>query len=243
MFGPAIKVEASRFRGARRTRHIRTIPWISTQEAELVCPPPVRRGEDREVWFAPNAGVVWKPEDSAAEPSTITSYQAVMLGQLDAGNRGLDTHEMAQLRRLWVADRLPDGTIGPRRRPSRGEAADWLGMNQLHSLTRAALVTVCPCVADSTHRRIAGPYSTCFLGNLCQGCGLAWELIGQAWHIPSVVTVMAPWIALAIRQWTEEQEGMRGSYPWTHPSHRCVGGDACSVLRKHLLAPELEPLD
>ena len=233
MFGTAITVDAASFRGARRVRQLRTIPWVGTQEAEAVMTKPTRGNMGKEEWFAPNAGVVWRPEDEALVPVTITSFQAVLMGQLDIGTRLMDAHELQQLRRLWVSDRLPDGTLGPRRRPSRGEAADWLGMNDLHSITRASLWRILPCISDSARRREAGPYSTCKLGNMCLNCGKAWELMGQAWHLPSILSVMGPWVALAVRQWAEEREGLRGSYPWTHPVHQCRGGDLCPILTAH----------
>ena len=214
---------------------------MSPQELGSVFSPPARGHTDRMEWFALHReSTVWHPEDDTKEPCTITSYQATLAARAMDRTRPLDAYEQTQLKRLWVLDRLPDGSISSRRRPTTSDGMDWMGMRNACSLVRRSVQLHFPCERLNPVR--ITPTRTpalCCLGDMCVPCGRTWELLGQAWHTQSACSVMASWVILAVQRWAEEQDNSRGPTPWTHPVHRCGGGGNGTVLQDFQLIKAL----
>jgi len=255
MFGTSRRVEAADHGGAARNRKIRTIPGITQMEhlAQISQFTQDLRGGDR---YRGDQEAEWTPWDAPRDkgPPTITSYQIHLWPKYAAkfgthlGRPRTATppakpnefyqHEWYQVNNLWLLQR--PNTI---RRPQIADLLQWMGLT--NTPMAQALREIYPCQKLSLHN-IGTPQPSedidrqaywhapwdgmCISTGLCPNCTQAWDLLGQGWHLPSILTVMTPWMARSLEMFAGGPGGGNTTWGWEQPPHVC--GEACYYCQR-----------
>ena len=205
--------------------------------------------------FGGERGSVWLPREGKRDqgPPTVTSYQ-VHLWNRYAHHQGIQegtpwsckaptrtttftSHEWHQVSNMWL---LEGGDTA--RRPMVPDVLRWMGLTGTGIAT--AVQTAFPCLSTNyppapdrtqapdtltTHVWHAPWDGLCTPYGLCANCAQAWELLGQGWHLPSIMTVMEPWAARSLDMHAAGPQGGDNTWGWEHPPHVC--GHACHYLQ------------